>query len=316
MELIEQKNIPKLRFPEFDGVWKEKIFKNVFNRVVRKNEENNDNVLTISARHGLINQKDFFNKSVSAKDVRGYYLLHKNEFAYNKSYSKGYPMGAVKRLTKYNKGVVSTLYVCFNLKENNNEEFFEQYFESGKQNRKIHKIAQEGARNHGLLNMSVKEFFEDIKLIIPQIKEQQKIASFLSAVDQKIEGLKKKKELMEKYKKGVMQKIFNQEIRFKDENGKNFPEWEEKKLGDVLVEQKTRNINCEYGEVFSVAKNKGIINQIKHLGRSYASANISNYKVVSVGDIIYTKSPTGEFPFGIVKQNKLNRVGVVSVLLA
>lgn len=233
MKKNNQKNIPKLRFPEFSGAWEEKRFKGVFDRVVRKNEENNDNVLTISAQYGLVNQKDFFNKSVSAQDVRGYYLLHKNDFAYNKSYSKGYPMGAIKRLTKYDKGVISTLYVCFNLKKNNSEEFFEQYFESGNQNREIHKIAQEGARNHGLLNMSVKEFFEDIRLAIPPKEEQQKIASFLSVVDQRVEGLKKKKELMEKYKKGVMQKIFNQEIRFKDENGKDFPEWEEKRLGEI-----------------------------------------------------------------------------------
>lgn len=111
-----------------------------------------------------------------------------------------------------------------------------------------------------------------------------------------------------------MQKLFSQELRFKDERGNDFAEWEEKKLGEILNEHKTRNKNNKVKEVFSVAKNKGVINQIEHLGRSYASADTSNYKIVFPNDVIYTKSPTSDFPFGIIKQNKLDRKGIVSVL--
>lgn len=97
----------------------------------------------------------------------------------------------------------------------------------------------------------------------------------------------------------------------------NFKEdWKQINLNEVLKEHKTRNQNGKYDEVFSVAKEKGVINQIEHLGRSYASDDITNYKVVFPDDVIYTKSPTAGFPFGIVKQNKLNRSGVVSVLYA
>jgi type I restriction enzyme, S subunit len=97
----------------------------------------------------------------------------------------------------------------------------------------------------------------------------------------------------------------------------NFKEdWKQVRLNEVLKEHKTRNSKQEYCEVFSVAKEKGIINQIEHLGRSYASDNITNYKVVFPNDVVYTKSPTAGFPFGIVKQNKINRTGVVSVLYA
>jgi type I restriction enzyme S subunit len=97
----------------------------------------------------------------------------------------------------------------------------------------------------------------------------------------------------------------------------NFKEdWRQINLNEVLKEHKTRNSNGKHDEVFSVAKEKGVINQIEHLGRSYASDDITNYKVVFPDDIVYTKSPTAGFPFGIVKQNKLNRSGVVSVLYA
>jgi len=225
-------NIPELRFKEFSGEWEEKKFGDIFERVTTKNKENNLNVLTISAQQGLISQEEYFNKSVSAKDVTGYYLLHKNDFAYNKSYSNGYPMGAIKRLSKYDKGVVSTLYICFKSKKDN-VIFLEKYFDTTKWYKEVHKIAQEGVRNHGLLNISVVEFFRDVKIIIPKKTEQQKIASFLTIIDTKIEQLSKKVKLQEQYKKGVMQKIFSGEIRFKKDDGSEFPEWEEKRLGDI-----------------------------------------------------------------------------------
>ena len=191
-------------FPE----WEKKKFSQVFERITRKNKENNLNTLTISAQHGLINQRDFFNKSVSADDLTGYYLLKRGDFAYNKSYSNGYPMGATKRLKLYEKGVVSTLYICFSSENEVEAQFYEKYFEGGFLNHELSKIAQEDARNHGLLNMSVVEFFRDITLDYPSIKEQEKIANFLTAIDQKIDAISKQIELTERFKKGLLRKMF------------------------------------------------------------------------------------------------------------
>ncbi len=188
--------------------WSNTKFGKVFERVTQKNKEDNQNVLTISAQRGLINQKKYFNKSVSAKDVTGYYLLNNGDFAYNKSYSKGYPMGAIKRLNNYDKGVVSTLYICFKSHGNQHDAFWEQYFEAGLLNREISKIAQEGARNHGLLNVSVTEFFKDITVLEPSEKEQIRIAEFLGTLDKKLNLVSEQIEHTQTFKKGLLQQMF------------------------------------------------------------------------------------------------------------
>lgn len=191
-------------FPE----WEEKSFGDVFDRITEKNLENNKNVLTISAQYGLINQEDFFNKSVAANNLLGYSILQKGDFAYNKSYSNGYPMGAIKKLNIYDKGVVSSLYICFRTKKGNSSEFYEQYFNSGMQNREIEKIAQEGARNHGLLNISVVDFFVQLFLQVPSYPEQQKIAEFLISIDELISQKSNRIKYAEQWKKGLIQKMF------------------------------------------------------------------------------------------------------------
>ncbi len=147
--------------------WEECHFKKMFSRLKRKNTENNTNVLTISAQYGLINQEEFFNKSVASDDKSNYYLLYKGDFAYNKSYSNGYPFGAIKALEKYEKGVVSPLYICFSpTVENKCPDYYLQYFESGNMNREIQAVAQEDARNHGLLNIGIDDFFNSY-LVVP-----------------------------------------------------------------------------------------------------------------------------------------------------
>ena len=201
----------ELRFKDENGndypEWEEKALNLIFERITEKNIENNNNVLTISAQYGLISQTDFFNKSVAGKDLTKYYLLHRNDFAYNKSYSTGYPMGAIKRLTRYDKGIVSTLYICFRVKNNDNVNFLEQFFESGKIEKSIQDIAQEGARNHGLLNINIGDFF-DIAIKLPCLEEQQKIADFLSAIDTKIEKISDELKNLKEFKKGLLQQMF------------------------------------------------------------------------------------------------------------
>ncbi|MEF9962938.1 MAG: restriction endonuclease subunit S [Comamonas sp.] len=170
------------RFPGFSDKWRSRDLDTVFERITRKNSTQNTNVLTISGEHGLISQRDYFNKSVASPNLSGYTLLQRQDFAYNKSYSSGYPMGAIKPLMAYDAGVVSSLYLCFRLREDAGADFdfFRHYFEAGMLNREIEGIAQEGARNHGLLNVSVTDFFK-LQLHIPGVPEQRRIAEVINA---------------------------------------------------------------------------------------------------------------------------------------
>ena len=174
-----------VRFPEFENsIWETRALSEIFERVTRKNTLGNTNVLTISAQEGLISQSEFFNKIVAGNARENYYLLRKGEFAYNKSYSNGYPFGAIKRLEGYEEGILSTLYICFRLLDGlGDPDFYAHYFESGALNEGISMFAQEGARNHGLLNISIGDFF-DLPIDVPQLEEQGRIAEFLETHDE------------------------------------------------------------------------------------------------------------------------------------
>ena len=186
--------------------WCEERLKHYFKRLTRKNSEKNQNVLTISAQYGLISQEDFFNKSVASEDKSNYFLLKKGDFAYNKSYSNGYPYGAIKRLDYYEKGIVSPLYICLESLQENTSDYFAQYFEAGLLNKEIHAVAQEGARNHGLLNIAVEDFF-NTRVVVPKVPEQEKIAEILAGQDRVIALKEKLLAEKQKQKKYLMQQL-------------------------------------------------------------------------------------------------------------
>ena len=204
--LMQQLLTGKKRLKGFEGAWKRIKLGDIAERITRKNEENNQNVVTISAQRGFVVQTDFFNKSVASEILDNYYLVHRDEFCYNKSYSNGYPMGAIKRLKTFEKAVVTTLYICFKLKEKpqTNIDFFEQYCESGLLNKELVKVANEGGRAHGLLNVTPDDFF-NMHMGVPSFEEQTVIASVLVNADKEIEIQKQKLAAMQEQKKGLMQ---------------------------------------------------------------------------------------------------------------
>ena len=183
---LPKEKVPKLRLRGMSDEWKKVRLCDVVERVTTRNKTNKcTRVLTIAAQYGLIDQQEFFNKQIASSDLTTYYILHRGDFAYNKSYSSDYPWGAVKRLDNYEEGVLSSLYICFCPNKNIDSDFLRHYFESTKWYRGISEISGEGARNHGLLNMSVEDFFNTTHRI-PSIEEQRCISHLLNAFAHKI----------------------------------------------------------------------------------------------------------------------------------
>ena len=199
---------PEIRFAGFTDPWEQRKLGEVARRVTRKNENGDSDLpLTISAQYGLVDQRTFFNSQVASKDMSGYFLLHRGEFAYNKSTSTDSPWGAIKRLEKYDMGCVSTLYICFELLSGD-PDFLVTYYETDRWYKSVQLIAAEGARNHGLLNIAPDDFFETQICIPKRIDEQRRIGAFFDRLDSLITLHQRKLELLRNIKKSMLDKMF------------------------------------------------------------------------------------------------------------
>lgn len=203
--------VPEIRFEGFSDAWEQRKLGALVDRVTRKNQDLVSELpLTISAQYGLIDQNEFFDKRVASKDVSGYYLIENGEFAYNKSTSTDAPWGAIKRLERYENGVLSTLYIVFRIKDDASidSDFLVSYYSTNLWHKGIHEIAAEGARNHGLLNIAPTDFF-DTKLAIPQdVEEQCRIGQCFTKLEALITLHQRKLKILKNIKKSMLEKIF------------------------------------------------------------------------------------------------------------
>ena len=201
---------PLLRFVGYNEPWVMKQLSEITERITRKNSNNVSSLpLTISAQYGLIDQREFFNSRIASKDVSGYYLIKKGEFAYNKSSSEDYPYGVVKRLDKYKEGVLSTLYIVIaHKKDVINSDFLVSYYDTPIWYDDISKKAAEGARNHGLLNISTEDFFSTQLLIPSNISEQRLIGTFFKKLDDMLLSNSNKLIKLRHAKQSLLRKMF------------------------------------------------------------------------------------------------------------
>ena len=264
---------------------------------MRKNKNNLSKLpLTISAQYGLVDQITFFNKVVASTDMSNYYLLKKGEFAYNKSYSSDYPWGAIKRLDNYEQGALSSLYICFAPKDNVETDFILQYFESPKWHKGVSEIAVEGARNHGLLNISVQDFFHTHHYMPKDKKEQAKIAKLLMFLDERIATQNK---IIERYESLI--RGLNNTLQY-DTGGKSVC------LGDILLERSERSRTNNQHEVLSSTV-KGIFSQREYFSKDIASENNVGYKIIRLHDVVL--SPQNLW-MGNINYNEIFEIGIVS----
>lgn len=201
--------VPHVRFKGFEGDWNKMKLSSIAKRVTRKNTNLETQLpVTISSQDGIVAQTSFFNNVVASSNLRGYYLIKKGEFAYNKSYSNGYPFGSVKRLEKYDMGALSTLYIVFSLNEDVCQDYILTFFETDLWHKEVAMRASEGARNHGLLNIGADDFLDIEITLPPDIEEQRKIASFFVNLYKAIENQKQRLELLKCIKSTCLSEMF------------------------------------------------------------------------------------------------------------
>ena len=288
----------------------------VAHRVIRKNEGNQSDLpLTISAQHGLVDQRDYFNNQVASRDMSGYYLLENGEFAYNKSTSGDSPWGAIKRLTKYEKGCLSTLYICFGL-DLGDPDFLVTYYETNRWHGAVQMIAAEGARNHGLLNIAPDDFFETVLTLPCSTEEQKQIGCFFTQLNSLITLHQRKYDKLCTVKKSMLDKMFPKpgetepEIRFE---GFTDP-WEQRKLGEVAHRVIRKNEGNQSDLPLTISAQHGLVDQRDYFNNQVASRDMSGYYLLENGEFAYNKSTSGDSPWGAIKRLTKYEKGCLSTL--
>lgn len=289
---MDEKKLPQIRLTGFSGEWKTTKLGTVTERVTRKNSNMESTLpLTISAQYGLVDQISFFNNQIASQNISNYYLLKKGEFAYNKSTSQDYPVGAVKRLDRYDMGVLSTLYILFKPSNEISSDYLVTYFDSDYWHKEIKLRAAEGARNHGLLNISPDDFF-DIDINTPEdIHEQQTIGMFLQKVDLFVSQKRAKLEKLQALRVSMLEKMFPQgdadipEIRFKGFDGS----WKECSFANFTFPAGTRNSDNIQYESYSITNEAGFVPQNEQFanGGTMKDADKRMYIIVDPNSFAY-----------------------------
>ncbi|MCT4139885.1 restriction endonuclease subunit S [Elizabethkingia anophelis] len=301
---------PNLRFTGFENEWEEKKLGEIATfskgKGISKNEIV-DNGETECIRYGEL--YTFYEEVISEiqsktnTDISSLVLSEANDVIIPASGETQIDIATASCVLKSGVALGGDL----NIIKTKNNGIFLSYYLNSKKKLEIAKLSQ---------GISVVHLYSSqlalLNLKLPQFEEQEKLANFLSLLNSRIQAQRKIIEGLSLQKISIVKKLFENKIKFKTDNKTH--SWERKKLSEISEEHLHKNPNNKYNEVFSVAKHKGVINQIEHLGRSFSAKEILHYKLVYPGDLVYTKSPTSDFPFGIIKQNRTGRIGVVSPL--
>ena len=289
--MTKKSDAPAIRFKGFSDAWEQRKLGELVDRVVRKNTNNESTLpLTISAQYGLVDQITYFNNRVASRDVSNYYLVLNGEFAYNKSTSDGYPFGAVKRLDLYEKGVLSTLYIVFAPKKEQqiDSDYLTVFFDTDRWHKGVAERAAEGARNHGLLNISAEDFF-DIDLSVPKdIVEQKQIGAFIRQLDNLI-TLHQRECISFAGRAGRLILTANKK--------RTTSSWEQRKLGDV-VKEITRNDPESEAPIMMITANNGFIEQSERYAFNNAGESLKKYILLKKGELAYNHGASKLRPYG------------------
>jgi type I restriction enzyme S subunit len=311
----QQSKKPFIRFPEFKDAWEHKRLNELLSEAKKRNEDlkyGKDEVLSVSGELGMVNQIEHLGRSYAGASVHNYPVVEVGDVVYTKSPLKENPFGIIK-VNKGKAGIVSTLYAVYKVNQQSAYGPFIDYYFSldANTNRYLRPLVKKGAKNDMKINNA---YVLHDRIFAPTIPEQQRIASFFTVLDKKISELKRKKNLLEQYKKGVMQKIFSQEIRFNDEKGKPFPKWETKILKTVFSRISEKNLNNSFVNVLTNSATRGVVNQEDYFDKEIANQNnLLGYYIVDIDDFVYNPRISQSAPVGPLKRNHSIK-GVMSPL--
>ena len=296
-------NVPALRFPEFTGEWKKSRLSDFATKITRKNKGNVvKNVLCNSANFGLVPQGNYFDREIAnTENTDGYYVIKNGDFVYNPRKSTAAPFGPINIYEGEEIGIISPLYLCFSV-HNIYPKFLYYRFKSSVWHPYVYSHGDSGVRFD---RVSIKDdVFFNMPICEPTQDEQIKIAALLQLIDERIAAQNK---IIEKYESLIQAIIYKTKI-----NGITKGSWQKMELSKVLYERNEKNVDGR--TICSVSVSQGVVNQVEYLGRSFAAKQTNHYNVVKYGDIVYTKSPTGDFPYGIIKRSDIEEDVAVSPL--
>lgn len=300
--------IPKWRFESFDSYLKWDI-KKLGCLMEPINERAGDKkyvLMSVTSGVGLIPQVEKFGREIAGNSYKNYYVIRKNDFAYNKSSTKEFPEGYISMLKEYEEAAIpNSIFTCFRVIDDEYEPlFFEQLFNTNYHGKWLRKYIEIGARAHGALSIDTKHLW-NMPVAVPKLPEQQKIADCLSSIDDLISAEKKKLSLLNDYKKGWMQNLFPTEKKtvpeFRFPEFRNSGDWEEKELSSSLdyLQPTPYLVQSEnYDEKYKIpvlTAGKSFI-----LGHTNEKEGIFNKKLpVIIFDDFTTTSKFVDFPFKV-----------------
>ena len=299
-----ERNLPKLRFNGFSNEWIKYKAENLFKNISDKNHNGELNVLSVTQDKGVVLRSELdIDIKFDINSLKSYKKVKDGDFIISlRSFQGGIE-------TSNQVGLISPAYTVFNFNEKNkfNTKFMGYIFKSENFIRKMSGLIY-GIRDGKAISF---KDFSTMNFKIPSLQEQERIANFLTKIDKIIEKQEEKVKNLENYKKGMMQKIFSQEIRFKDENGKEYPEWEERRLGDFIIEYTEKTTENNQYEPLTSSR-KGLFLQSEYFNKQIASEDNTGYNIVPKGYFTYRHmSDDSIFYFNI---NDIIDFGIVSTL--
>lgn len=302
--------IPKIRFPEFVGEYEENTLAHYLEENKKRNKEKTygkEDVFSVSREYGVVNQIEFQGKSLAGEDVSNYHIVEEGNIVYTKSPLKETPFGIIK-VNKNKAGIVSTLYAVYHCKDNVNGEYIDYYFSNSlRVNQYLKPLVNIGAKHdmkvHNDVAISGYVFF-------PSIKEQEKVVQFLNLLDKKIANQQEIVKSLSNIKTGYAQSIFKREIRFKSDNGDDFPNWEIHKIGEHIVEYTEKTVIKNQYPVLTSSR-RGIMLQSEYFkDRQVTTDDNVGYFVIPRGYSTYrSRSDDGKFQFNT---NNIIDNGIIS----